>query len=84
MVWIGTGRKPKLLDKGDFVVDRRFFSYVTEDAEEQRELSKTYEHIVFANRQNILTMSAVKATQQLHLVGGEIGSRTKCYPVETR
>jgi hypothetical protein len=64
-------KNTKILEKGHFVINNRFFGYGTEKKQEFDELIDAgYDHIVFTDRLNVPWAATVKDTLQLHSVEG--------------
>jgi hypothetical protein len=69
-------KDPLLIGKGNFVVSKRFFGFVTDDAEKAKVLKREYLHIVYSNRVYVPTMSRIKDTLKLHSIHGGDSFRT--------
>lgn len=62
---------PRILDKSEFTVSRRYFGYATDDKGQYEQLGTKYPHVVFTDREHIPTIGQIKGTQSLHSVAGD-------------
>jgi hypothetical protein len=61
---------PLLIGKGNFVVSKSFFGFVTDDLEKAKELQNEHPHIVYSNRVHVPTINRIADTLKLHYVRG--------------